>query len=93
MSNNSYFLSERRKLITTLIASLVPRECKQAIRTLARLIVVRRLNMDKGQVLQSGILDTSVSLCVLPFKNGLIQLKLVYSVVFEFEFVLFQFYL
>ena len=51
---------------------------------LARLKVVRRLSVDKGQVLQSGILDTSFSLCVLPLKDGLTQeLKIIYSVVFE----------
>ena len=33
---------------------------------LARLKVVRRLSVDKGQVLWSGILDTSFSLRVLP---------------------------
>ena len=38
-----------------------------------RLIVVRRLSVNKGQVLWSGILDTSFSLCVLPLKNGLTQ--------------------
>ena len=40
---------------------------------LARLIVVRRLSVDKGQVLWSGILDTSFSLCELPLKDGLTQ--------------------
>ena len=40
---------------------------------LARLIVVRRLVVDKGQVLQSGILDTPLSLCVLLLRNSLIQ--------------------
>ena len=40
---------------------------------LARLKVVRRLSVDKGQVLRSGILDTSFSLCVLPLKDGLTQ--------------------
>ena len=40
---------------------------------LARLIVVRHLRVDKGQVLQSGILDTSFSLCVLLLKKGLTQ--------------------
>ena len=42
---------------------------------LAGLIVVRRLSVDKGQVLRSGILDTSFSLCVLPLKNGLTRVK------------------
>ena len=51
---------------------------------LVRLKVVRRLSVDKGQILRSGILDTSFSLCVLPLKNGLTQeLKIVYSVDFE----------
>ena len=46
---------------------------------LARLIVVRRLSVDKGQVLLSEMLDTPFSLCVLPLKNGLTQeLKIVY---------------
>ena len=40
---------------------------------LARLNVVCRLSVDKGQVLRSGILDTSFSLPVLPLKNGLTQ--------------------
>ena len=40
---------------------------------LGRLKVVHRLSVDKGQVLRSGILDTSFSLCVLPFKNSLTQ--------------------
>ena len=40
---------------------------------LARLIVVRCLSVDKGQVLRSGILGTSFSLRVLPPKNGLAQ--------------------
>ena len=40
--------------------------------------------MEKGQVLWSGILDTSFSLLVLPLNGGLTQeLKIVYSVVFE----------
>ena len=36
---------------------------------LARLIVVRRLSVDRGQVLWSGILDTPFSLRVLPLKG------------------------
>ena len=45
---------------------------------LARLKVVLRLSVDKGQVLWSGILDTSFSVCVLPLKDGLTQeLKIV----------------
>ena len=35
--------------------------------------VVRRLSVNKGQVLRSGILGTSFSLCVLPLRNGLKQ--------------------
>ena len=38
---------------------------------LARLIVVRCLSVDKGQVLRFRILDTSFFLRVLPLKNGL----------------------
>ena len=49
---------------------------------LARLIVVRRLSVDKGQVLRSGMLDTPFSLCVLPLKNGLTR---------EFKIVSFEF--
>ena len=37
---------------------------------LARLIVVRRLSVEKDQVLPSGILDTSFLLHVLPLKNS-----------------------
>ena len=40
---------------------------------LARLYVVRRLSVDKGQLLRSGILDTSLSLRVLRLKSGLTQ--------------------
>ena len=41
---------------------------------LAHLNVVRRLSVDKGQVLWSGILDTSFHFVrVLPLKNGLTQ--------------------
>ena len=40
---------------------------------LVRLKVVCRLSVDKGQVLRSGILDTSFSRCVLPLKDGLTQ--------------------
>ena len=40
---------------------------------LARLNVVCRLSVDKGQVLWAGILDTSFSLHVLPLENGLTQ--------------------
>ena len=42
-----------------------------ADKPLARQIVVRRLSVDKGQVLWSGMLDTPFSLRVLPLKNGL----------------------
>ena len=45
---------------------------------LVRLKVVRCLSLNKGQVLWSGILDTSFSVCVLPLKDGLTQeLKIV----------------
>ena len=46
---------------------------------LVRPIVVRRLSVDKGQVMRSGVLDTSFSLRVLLLKNGLTQeLKIVF---------------
>ena len=40
---------------------------------LVRLIVVRPLSVEKGQVLWSELMDTSFSLRVLPLKNGLTQ--------------------
>ena len=54
---------------------------------LARLIVVRRLSVDKGQVLWSGMLDTPFSLRVLPLKNGLIQ-ELKSNSIFEINLTL-----
>ena len=47
---------------------------------LAHTIVFRCLSVDKSQVLQSGMLDTPFSHCVLPLKNGLTQeLKIVFN--------------